>query len=62
MSNNLYSGVECAKPNTYKHISTKVSFKNNFRNRQVHIFYTFTLNMKPVIPVGIFEMMIVLKR
>jgi len=49
------------KPNTCKHISTKVSFINTVRNRDVYIRHTITLNMKPVIPVGLFEKITVLK-
>jgi len=62
MSNNLFQLAKVPKTNTCKHISTKDSFKNKFRIRHVYIWHTITLNMKPVIPVGIFELMIVLKR
>jgi hypothetical protein len=40
---------------------TKVSFKITIRNSHVLIDIPHTLNMKPEFPVGLFEMMIVLK-
>jgi len=62
MSNSHFSGQEIAKKHTLtKHIITKLSFKFTLWNRRVYIRQMFTLNMKPVFPVGIFEMMIELK-
>ena len=43
-------------PKTHtKYISNKFPFKFTLWNRHVYILHTFTLNMKPVFPIGKFE-------
>jgi len=57
----IFSSRKSPKHTLTKHVSNNVSFKITVWKRRVYIRHAFTLNMKPVFPVGISEIMIVIK-